>query len=49
MSPPSETNRSHNEITDEITDLMALPIQIKLKNPSQFPHPKQYPLKPEGQ
>jgi hypothetical protein len=24
----------------------ALPIQIKLKNPSQFPHPKQYPLKP---
>jgi hypothetical protein len=28
---------------------MALPIQIKLKNPPQFPHPKQYPLKPEGQ
>jgi hypothetical protein len=28
---------------------MALPIQIKLKNPSQFPHTKQYPLKPEGQ
>jgi hypothetical protein len=27
---------------------LALPIQIKLKNPSQFPHPKQYPLKPEG-
>jgi hypothetical protein len=26
----------------------ALPIQIKLKNPSQFPHPKQHPLKPEG-
>jgi hypothetical protein len=26
---------------------MALPILIKLKNPSQFPHPKQYPLKPE--
>jgi hypothetical protein len=26
----------------------ALPIQIKLKNPSQFPHLKQYPLKPEG-
>jgi hypothetical protein len=26
----------------------ALPIQIKLKNPSQVPHPKQYPLKPEG-
>jgi hypothetical protein len=26
----------------------ALPIQIKLKNPSQFPHPKHYPLKPEG-
>jgi hypothetical protein len=27
---------------------MALPIQIKIKNPSQFPHLKQYPLKPEG-
>jgi hypothetical protein len=27
---------------------MALPIQIKLKNPSQFPNQKQYPLKPEG-
>jgi hypothetical protein len=27
---------------------MALPIQIKLKDPSQFPHQKQYPLKPEG-
>jgi hypothetical protein len=27
---------------------MALPIQRKLKNPSQFPHPKQYPLMPEG-
>jgi hypothetical protein len=27
----------------------ALPIQIKLKKPSQFPHQKQYPLKPEGQ
>jgi hypothetical protein len=26
----------------------ALPIQIKLKNPSQFPYPKQYPLEPEG-
>jgi hypothetical protein len=26
---------------------MALPIQIKLKDPSQFPCPKQYPLKPE--
>jgi hypothetical protein len=26
----------------------ALPSQIKLKDPSQFPHPKQYPLKPEG-
>jgi hypothetical protein len=25
---------------------MALPIQIKLKNPSQFPYLKQYPLKP---
>jgi hypothetical protein len=28
---------------------MALPNQIKLKNPSQFAHPKQYLLKPEGQ
>jgi hypothetical protein len=28
---------------------MALPIQIKFKDPSQFPHQKQYPLKPEGQ
>jgi hypothetical protein len=27
---------------------MALPIQLKLKNPSQFPHLKQNPLKPEG-
>jgi hypothetical protein len=26
----------------------AFPIQIKLKDPSQFPHQKQYPLKPEG-
>jgi hypothetical protein len=26
----------------------ALPIQIKLKNPSQYPHQKQYPLQPEG-
>jgi hypothetical protein len=25
------------------------PIQIKLKDPSQFLHRKQYPLKPEGQ
>jgi hypothetical protein len=27
---------------------MALPNQIKLKYPSQFPHQKQYPLKSEG-
>jgi hypothetical protein len=27
---------------------MALPIQMKLKDPSQFPHQKQYLLKPEG-
>jgi hypothetical protein len=27
---------------------LALSIQIKLKDPSQFSHPKQYPLKPEG-
>jgi hypothetical protein len=26
-----------------------LPIQIKLKDPSQFAHKKQHPLKPEGQ
>jgi hypothetical protein len=35
--------------TDDMSEgqsWMALPIQIKLKNPSQFPHPKQYPLKP---
>jgi hypothetical protein len=35
--------------TDEISvgeGWMALPIQIKLKNPSQFPHPKKYPFKP---
>jgi hypothetical protein len=28
-------------------DRLAFPIKIKLKNPSQFPYPKQYPLKPE--
>jgi hypothetical protein len=27
---------------------MPLPMQKELKNPSQFPHLKQYPLKPEG-
>jgi hypothetical protein len=27
---------------------MGLPIQIKLKDPLQFPHQKQYPLKSEG-
>jgi hypothetical protein len=27
---------------------MAFPIQVKLKDPSQFPHHKQYSLKPEG-
>jgi hypothetical protein len=27
----------------------ALPVQIKLKETLQFPHQKQYPLKPEGQ
>jgi hypothetical protein len=27
----------------------ALLIQIRLKDPSQFPHQKQYPLKPKGQ
>jgi hypothetical protein len=26
----------------------ALPVQIKLKDPLQFSHQKQYPLKPEG-
>jgi hypothetical protein len=34
--------------TDGITIRWALPIQIKLKNPSQIPHQKQYPLKSEG-
>jgi hypothetical protein len=27
----------------------ALPVQIKLKDPPQFPHQKQYPLTSEGQ
>jgi hypothetical protein len=27
---------------------IALPVQIKLKESLQFPHQKQYPLKPEG-
>jgi hypothetical protein len=30
-------------------DRTAPPIQIKLKDASQFPHQKQYPLKTEGQ
>jgi hypothetical protein len=36
--------------TDSITVSQvktALPVQIKLKDPLQFPHQKQYPLKPE--
>jgi hypothetical protein len=27
---------------------MALLLQIRLRDPSQFPHQKQYPLKPKG-
>jgi hypothetical protein len=37
--------------TDEMSvgqGRLVLPIQIKLQDPSPFPHPKQYPLKPEG-
>ena len=28
--------------------ISAQPVQITLKNPNNFPHQKQYPLKPEG-
>jgi hypothetical protein len=34
--------------TDGITVRQALPIQIKLNDPSKFPYQKQYPIKPEG-
>jgi hypothetical protein len=34
--------------TDGLTVEEALPVQVKLKYPSQFPHQKQYSLKPEG-
>jgi hypothetical protein len=49
--PLLQEQRDSTVWTDEMTvgrAWMALPIQIKLKNPSQFPHSKQYPLKPEG-
>jgi hypothetical protein len=50
LPPPSKTKRSHsvNWWNEYRVSLMALPIQIKLKNTSRFPHPKQYPLKTEG-
>jgi hypothetical protein len=49
--PLLQEQRDSTVWTDEMSvgwARMALPIQIKLKNPSQFPHPKQYPLKPEA-
>jgi hypothetical protein len=51
LPPPSETNRFYNvDWWDEYRASLDDPsYSIKLKNPSQFPHPKQYPLKPEGQ
>jgi hypothetical protein len=51
LPPPSGTNRFHSvDWWDECRAArLALPIEIKLKDPSQFPHPKQYPLKSEGQ
>jgi hypothetical protein len=35
--------------TTVVEEKIALPVQIKLKDPLQFPHQKQYPLKPDGQ
>jgi hypothetical protein len=49
LPPPSGTKDS-TVWTDGMTvgrARMALPIQVKLKNLSQFPRPKQYPLKPD--
>jgi hypothetical protein len=48
LPPSSGTNRFHSVDWCKWARL-ALPIQIKLKDPSQFPHPKRYPLKPEAQ
>jgi hypothetical protein len=50
LSPHSGTNRYHSVDRWDYHRVSqdALPIQIKLKNPSQFPHQKQYPLKPGG-
>jgi hypothetical protein len=59
-SPPSSSYFCHSLLQEQIDSTvwtdemsvrwarMALPIQIKLKNPLQFPHSKPYPLKPEG-
>jgi hypothetical protein len=50
LTLPSGANRCHSVDWWHVGwARLALPIQIKLKNPSQFPHPKQYPLNPEGQ
>jgi hypothetical protein len=49
LPSPLGTNRFHSvDWWDECRGSQDSPIQIKLKNPSQFSHPKQYPLKPEG-
>jgi hypothetical protein len=51
LLPPTSGTDPMVWICDEMSvgwARMAFPIQIKLKNPSQFLHPKQYPLKPEG-
>jgi hypothetical protein len=50
--PLLQEQRDSTVWTDEMSvgqARLALPTQIKPLNPSQFPHPKQYPLKPEGQ
>jgi hypothetical protein len=52
LYPLLQEHRDSTVWTDEMSvgwAWMALPIQIKLKNPLQFPLPKQYSLKPEGQ
>jgi hypothetical protein len=49
--PLLQEQRDSTVWTDEMSvgrARMALPIQIKLKDPSEFPHQKKYPLKPEG-
>jgi hypothetical protein len=49
--PLLQEQRDSTVWTDEMSvgwARTALPVQIKLKNPPQLPHTKQYPLKPEG-